>query len=87
MSQPVPPETLTAIRTLFFERLAEINRDLTQSLADLAARIDERNHNAGLGQLLYVETRIEAMRTILIVFRECLEGQPPTALMSPNPKP
>jgi len=74
MSQPVPPETLTAIRTLFFDRLAEINRDLTQSLADLAAQIDEGNHNAGLGQLLYVENRIEAMRTILIVFRECLEG-------------
>jgi len=71
---PAPPETVAAMQTLFFARLAEINRDLTQSLADLAVEIDKQNHNGSLGLAIYVENRIQAMRNILLVFREHLGG-------------
>ena len=74
MSQPSPPETLAAIRTLFFGRLAETNRDLIQTLADVALQIDSRNYNTILAILGDVENRIQSMHDILIVFRECLEG-------------
>jgi len=74
MSQPIAPETLTAIRTLFFGRLAETNRDLIQALVDVALQIDNRNHNTILALLADVEDRTQAMHNILIVFRECLEG-------------
>jgi hypothetical protein len=69
-----PPETVAAMRALFFARLAEINRDLTQSLADLAAGIDKQNHNACLGFVVFAETRLQAMRNILLVLREHLGG-------------
>ena len=69
-----PPESVAAIRSLFFGRLAEINHDLTQALADLAVGIDKQNHNACLGFVVYAETRIQTMRNILLVLREHLEG-------------
>ena len=69
-----PPETVAAMRALLFGRLAEINRDLTQSLADLTVEIDKQNHNACLGLVVYVEDRIQIMRTILLVLREHLVG-------------
>jgi len=69
-----PPETVAAIRKLHFDRLAEINRDVTQSVADLTVKIDEQNHNASLGLLVYIENRTEAMRNILMVFREHIGG-------------
>ena len=69
-----PPETVAAIRKLLFDRLAEINRDVTQSVADLTVKIDEQNHNASLGLLVYIENRTEAMRNILMVFREHIGG-------------
>ena len=72
---PLPPaEIVAAMRTLFFARLAEINRDLTQSLADLAAGVDQQNHNACLGFVVYGETRLQSMRNILLVLREYLGG-------------
>jgi hypothetical protein len=69
-----PPETVVAMRALFFGRLAEINRDLTQSLADLTIEIGRQNHNGSLGLLVYVENRIQAMHNILLVLREHLGG-------------
>ena len=69
-----PPETVAAMRMLFFGRLAETNRDLTQSLVDLTLEIDRQNHNASLGILIYVDNRIQAMRNILLVLRELLGG-------------
>ena len=54
--------------------MAEINRDLTQSLAALAVEIDKQNHNAGLGLVIYIENRIQAMRNILLVLREYFGG-------------
>ena len=74
MSEPVSPASLAVVRTLFFRRLAETNRDLIQALADLTPQLNGRNHNAALALLAEVERRIQAMRAILIVFRECLEG-------------
>ena len=74
MSQSISPETIAAIRTLFFGRLAETNRDLIQTLADVALQIDSRNYNTILAILGDVENRIQSMHDILIVFRECLEG-------------
>jgi hypothetical protein len=67
-----PPEVVAAVRTLFFSRLAEINRDLTQSLADLGQEIDKQNHNGCLGLVVYVENRLQAMHNILLVLREHL---------------
>jgi hypothetical protein len=69
-----PPETVAAMRALFFGKLAESNRDLTQSLADLTLEIDKQNHNASLGILVYVENRVQAMHNILLVLREYLGG-------------
>jgi hypothetical protein len=69
-----PPETAAAMRALFFGRVAEINRDLTQSLADLALEIDKQNHNGCLGLVAYVENRIQTMHNILLVLREHLGG-------------
>jgi hypothetical protein len=72
---PLPsPETVAAMRSLFFGKLAEINRDLTQSLADLTLEIDKQNHNGSLGLVVYVESRVQAMHTILLVLREHLGG-------------
>jgi len=42
--------------------------------ADVALQIDSRNHNTILALLADVESRIQSMHDILIVFRECLEG-------------
>ena len=69
-----PPETVAAIRALFFVRLAEINRHLNQSLAELTVKIDEQNDNGCLGLLVYIENRIQAMHNILLVFREHFGG-------------
>jgi hypothetical protein len=74
MSERVSNEMVAAIRTLFFGRLAETNRDLTQGLADIALQINGQNYHIILGLLADVENRIQAMRTILIVFEECLGG-------------
>ena len=68
------PEIVTALRLLFFGRLAEINRDLTQSLTDLTVEISSENHNACLGLVVYVDNRVQAMRNILLVLREHLGG-------------
>jgi hypothetical protein len=71
---PPAPETVAAIRTLFFERLAEINRNMTHSLGELTLEIDKQNHNASLGLIVYVEGRVQTMRNILLVLREHLGG-------------
>lgn len=68
-----PPEMIAALRTLIFDRLEEINRDLTQLLADLAVQIDDRNTSASILHM-EVESRIQAMRNILLVLREHLGG-------------
>lgn len=73
MSTPVPPESIAAIRSLFFGRLADANRELILALADLAPQLEGRNHNTSLAILAEIERRIGTMRNILIVFRECLE--------------
>jgi len=73
MSNRISPENMAAIRALFFGRLAETNRDLIQTLADVTLQINSQNHNTILALLADVENRIQAMQTILIVFRECLE--------------
>jgi hypothetical protein len=54
--------------------MAEINRNVTQSLDELALEIEKQNHNASLGLLVYVELRLEAMHNILLVLREHLGG-------------
>jgi len=59
---------------LFFGRLAEMNHHLTRSLAELTVQIEEQNHNGSLGLLIYIDTRIQAMRNILLVLREHLGG-------------
>ena len=74
MSNRISPENMAASRALFFGRLAETNRDLIQTLADVTLQINSQNHNTILALLADVENRIQAMHTILIVFRECLEG-------------
>jgi len=74
MSEPIPVEQIAAIRTLFFERLADANDGLFRLSTEIAVHIGEQRHNTILAILADAESRIEAMRTILIVFRECLEG-------------
>ncbi len=74
MSDHISAKSLRAIRILFFERLAETNADLIGTFTDVGIQIEECNHNALLALCADVENRIQAMRTILIVFRECLEG-------------
>jgi hypothetical protein len=74
MSDPVSPESMATIRILFFRRLAETNGDIIGILTDVAVQIEGHNHNALLALFVDVEDRIRTMRTILIVFRECLEG-------------
>jgi hypothetical protein len=69
-----PPEAVAAMRSLCFDRLADINRDLTQSLADLTVEIDKHDYNASLGLLIYLENRAQAMHNILFVLRELLGG-------------
>jgi hypothetical protein len=74
MSDHVSIEDLRVIRILFFRRLADTNNDLVGLLTDIGVQIEERKHNALLGLYDEIENRIQSMRTILIVFRECLEG-------------
>ena len=74
MPNQVSDETITVIRTLFFTRLALVNQELINVHEDIAQEIDVQNHYAVLGLLAEVESRVHAMHTILIVFRECLEG-------------
>ena len=74
MPAPFPPESVEGIRVLFAERLTKINIDLIQALGDLMPHIQNHDPNAALGLLALAEERMDAMRTVLIVFRECLEG-------------
>ena len=70
----LPPHDMVASeRTLFFDRLAEINADLVQLLAVLAIQIDDRNVSASLLHM-EVESRIRAMHNILMLLREHLGG-------------
>jgi hypothetical protein len=62
------------MRTLFFGRLAEMNHQLNRSITELTHELDQQNHNASLGLLIFVDTRIQAMRNILLVLREYLGG-------------
>jgi len=73
--QPLPPsETVAALRMLLFGRVAEMNHHLARSLAELTSRIDQEDHNGSLGILIYVDTRIQAMRNMLLVLREIFGG-------------
>ena len=73
MSDLVSPENMAVIRILFYRRLAETNGDIIGILTDVAVQIEGQNHNALLALFIDVEDKIRTMRTILIVFRECLE--------------
>ena len=74
MSDQISPESIEALRSLFFERLAENNSQLIQMFSEAERHIDERKHNTILAILADAENRIQDMRTILIAFRQCLEG-------------
>jgi hypothetical protein len=67
-------ENLAALRKLFFERLAENNNELILMFSEVERHIGECEHNTILAILADADNRIQDMRTILIVFRECLEG-------------
>jgi hypothetical protein len=69
-----PPETVAAIRAVFFGRLAMTNRDLIQAHFDLAVQINARDDHTCLVLLLDIENRLQAMHNILKVFEECFEG-------------
>lgn len=72
MSNDPPPETVAAVRLLFFGRLAETNHHLSRSLAELTSKIEEQDHSASLGILIYVDRRVQAMRNLLLALRELL---------------
>jgi len=74
MSEPIPNESLVAIRTLLFERLARNNRELIELHNEIALEIDSENHNGLIALLDETECRVQVMHNILIVLRECLEG-------------
>jgi hypothetical protein len=74
MSERISNEMTTAIRTLFFERLAQTNRELIEAHTDIAQEINVQNHYSVLGLLAEVEVRVQAMQTISLVLRECLGG-------------
>ena len=74
MSDPISDENIVAIRTLLFERLARNNRQLIELHNEIALEIDSENHNGLIALLDETECRVQVMRTILIVLRECLEG-------------
>jgi hypothetical protein len=73
-SPPPSPETVAAMRTLLFGRLADIHHDLTQSLADFGTGIEKQSHNTCLGFVVYAEPRLQSMRNVLLVLREFLGG-------------
>ena len=74
MTERVSSEMIAAIRTLFFERLAQTNRELLEAHSDIAQEINVQNHYSVLGLLAEVEVRVQAMQTISLVLRECLGG-------------
>jgi hypothetical protein len=74
MSERVSNEMIIAIRTLFFERLAQTNRELLEAHSDIAQEINVQNHYSVLALLAEVEVRVQAMQTVLLVLRECLGG-------------
>jgi hypothetical protein len=74
MSDPISNKSISAIRTLFFERLARNNRELIETHNEIALEINNQNHNGLLALLDETERRVKVMHTILIVLRECLEG-------------
>ena len=74
MPERVSNEMITAIRTLFFERLAQTNRELLEAHTDIAQEIKVQNHYSVLGLLAEVEVRVQTMQTISLVLRECLGG-------------
>ncbi len=69
-----PPETVAAVRRLFFGRLAETNRDLIRAHLDLTILISQHDQNSSLGVLMDIDNRVKAMRNILMVLEECCEG-------------
>lgn len=77
MPDQIPPDSIVAIRMLFFDRLTQTNRKLIEAHNEIAQQIATQNHNGVLGLLAEVESRVHTMQTMLIVLRECMEGQPP----------
>jgi len=73
MYDQVSPEGIAAIRTLFFGRLAQTNRDLIQALADLALEVNGRNRNAIALLLGDIESQVQGMRNVVTAFEEYLE--------------
>jgi hypothetical protein len=74
MTERVSSQMISAIRTLFFERLAQINKELIEAHGDIAQEISVQNHYSVLSLLAEVEARVETMQTISLVLRECLGG-------------
>ena len=74
MSDQVSNEMVAAIRTLFFDRLAVLNRELIEAHSDIAQEINVQNHYSVLGLLAEVEVRFQTMQSISLVLRECLGG-------------
>ncbi len=73
MYDQVSPEGIAAIRTLFFGRLAQTNRDLIQALADLALEVNGWNRNAIALLLGDIESQVQGMRNVVTAFEEYLE--------------
>jgi len=74
MPERVSNEMVAAIRTLFFEQLAQLNREVLEAHSDIAQEINVQNQYSVLALLAEVEIRVQTMQTISLVLRECLRG-------------
>ena len=73
MSEPTAPENRSAVRKLFYGRLAEHCRDLNLILSDLAVQIDQHRPDKTRVLLIGVESKTETMRSILTAFENYFE--------------
>jgi cell division protein FtsX len=73
MTQHIPPQTLDAIRTLFYERLAKTRQILTKELRELEVQAEVQNHRGIFASLSDLETEIQSMRAMLTVLYGYLE--------------
>ena len=87
MSDPASPDSIETISTMFFERLENDRGDLIYCLDELWQQIEEQDLKSIFTQLDYIQSRIQGMRTISIVFDGYLDKHEQLKMsLNQNPK-
>lgn len=87
MSDPASPDSVETISTMFFEKLENDHGDLIYCMNELLQQIEDQDLKAVFTELDNIQSKIQGMRTISIIFDGYLDKheQLMTSL-NPNPK-